>query len=181
MSSASSSLELLRRNLAEDRNWRRYSELCRQIQQSYPVKEVEEEILHLHAARTSRKPRQDTTAAILLKIAANEIRTRARLSEILVESMKPRRALEALIDLLETYLPTEYSRNFIGLKTKGDRDAIVDALLADGRRIVSRMERVESQVSVVIQDIDKSGYNLRLMGDMLELVARRESIAGITI
>ncbi len=140
------------------------------------VEELYDEIKRLHKLRLIRtmKPSDRDYVKKLVEASAQDQSTRSRLSEIRITTIKAVRSLESAVSSLKDYLIVEYSTDLSFVRTKGERENIIDTLLSKYKKYIDAVNSVSEQCLVVIEDIDKAAWSLKLQLDALQMTNRPE-------
>jgi hypothetical protein len=125
------------------------------------------EIENLHKSRNVRylSAGQPKFIESLVEASLKEQATRSRLVEISVTCLKAIRALERATENLSDYCLLTYSDIIKFARTKDERVRIINLVLRPFHKFLNEVETLKATCDLVIQDIDKSGYGLKLVVD----------------
>jgi hypothetical protein len=102
---------------------------------------------------------------------------RSRLSEICVQSSRITVKLGMACEKLSDYVNVTYADEIRSLgRTKEERSVVVNSLLRSAYDFISSLESVVEMAEIVIADIDKQHYSLKLTLDALNLHVNKEHI-----
>lgn len=143
-----------------------------------PIEEMHKEILTTHKTRSIRRlnTRANDFIDKVVEAAAGDINSRGRLTEIMVVALKASRQLKLAIETLSDYLIAKYGDNLRRVaSTKGERDKFIETLLRDFVNYVAKADTLREAAALVITDIDKDGYGLRVIVDTLRITNKSEN------
>ena len=133
-----------------------------------------EETTKIHSVRMARYLLPNLSLSDLQKAAVNESSYRSRLVEILMTVKTFSSALGDYLESMETYLFKKYPDLYEGLRYKTDRALITDKILRKYNKVYVEAAAIEENIELIITDIDKKAYTLRLLMDTIQLATQRE-------
>lgn len=128
-----------------------------------PTQDLVDEILRIHSVRgvrfltTSDAKFFDRVIDASIQDQAN----RSRLSEILMQCVRARGTLDNALSPLREYLLIRYANEITFLRTKDERVRVVNMALASFQRFLDKVDIVEQQARIVVEDIDKASFSLK--------------------
>lgn len=171
------SLASLRKALREDDAYIKYRNILKMAVSNGNFADITSEIESLHKGRLSRrlhlnKPNINTVVDSALQDASY----RSRCIEIIIVVSKTQRMLQASVDAIHNHIIAKYSEHLIDIRTKSDREAIVEHLLQPAYNKLTEIERIVEIAQYVVDDIDKAAWSLSNTIKALELMYSRESV-----
>ena len=164
----------------EDDAWLRYIGILGKVRNTN-TNELRKEVVRLHQNRGSRTLmlKSHINAEHLMRAHLEDMAYRSRLVEINIVVSKMFRRLEVTLGAITNHLVSNYSaylKETTVHRTKGDINTFVEALLEDGWAEHGALESTLDVCKQIIDDIDKGGWSLRNMVELLKIVAARESV-----
>lgn len=137
-----------------------------------PLEELLTEIESLNRLRLVRSLSSSSPDFVdkVIRASLNDQSVRSRLTEILSECLKASRALESAIDIFTDYALAHYEESLKSIRTKQERQTAVRSSLSDFRRYLDKVEHVRDAARLLIEDIDKSSWTLKLTIEALKLI-----------
>lgn len=167
------------RTLREDPDLARFSSVLATCQQALNLESAENEIRTLHLTRKARKLSSgNVSAPKLIDAVALEASTRSRLTELKLMIYRTTQLLTTHMMIARKHIQTEYRNEVRELSgtTKADREAFLDRLFPGARKLLDELESVETQIDVIVKDIDQVGYSMRELRELLSMILnKRES------
>lgn len=141
-----------------------------------PYETLIEEIENIHEVRKVRvlKAKENSIDKII-QANIQDQSFRSRLVEISMNALKAQRRLDSAITSLTNYILIEYSENLKVVKTKEERMRLLSISLEPFNRYLKRMNEIKEQADMVIHDIDKAAYSLKLTVDALKVSTQKET------
>ena len=168
----------LRKLIRADKKYIRLRQAFETLPQfQLPIEDMHKDILTTHKTRTIRRlnTRANDFIDKVVEAAAGDINSRGRLTEIMVVSLKASRQLKLAIETLSDYLVSQYGDRLRRIaSTKGERDKFIETLLRDFINYVAKADTLREAAAMVIADIDKDGYGLRVIVDTLRITNKYE-------
>lgn len=175
-----SSLRVLQSDLGEDEIFTAFNKVMTQIAGLFSYGSLNEEIMMIHQAREGRDlyldpsiPKSDRISKAILKNSAD----RSRLVELLIPLKRYRKTINKNLQAINNYLQVHYGIAFEGIKTKGDRELVIETLLGKAHGLLSDVEAVIESIEEIIHDIDQSGFATKDTVALVEVVHRNLSIS----
>lgn len=171
--------------LANSKEYKRYRAIIDDLDTSLSVEGIQQEVdLIITSRKLSVKSVSFKSIGVnkLTEISWNEVSHRARLSELLVQMNRHSNMLESLLDGIRNYISSTFIEELrINWKTQAERNSVLDSVLAKGYTLLSTVSGLSEEISLIIEDIDKSSYSLNRVANLLELTLRRESIVKVNV
>lgn len=169
----------LRKEIRKDAKYIRLREAFETLPQfQLPIEEMHKEIHTTHKTRSIRRLNTHAKDFIdkVVEAAAGDINARGRLTEIMVVSLKASRQLNIAIETLSDYLVSKYGDRLRRIaSTKGERDKFIETLLRDFIVYSKKADTLRESAALVITDIDKDGYGLRVIVDTMRINNKYEN------
>lgn len=163
----------IKQDIRETQDYKKFKRIVTQIESRLNIDKDYEEALSLHAGRTSRKLYGDKrySPKSLLDASSNDMGSRSRLVEIRVRCSKQIDILHDACKAMKHSMLTNFSEQ-IGarFKTVGDRQAFAETMMAQALEVERNGQGFIKLLDSLIEDIDKSGYHLSNMTDILKLL-----------
>lgn len=140
--------------------------------------ELTEEIQNLHTLRKTRILNRRSKSFIndIIDAMLDDGSKRARLVEITSVCYKTLHNLKNTLEDLEGYILYEYGSHMNGLRTKHEREQFVyHHVLRKFHKYLKKVERVYEAAKIVVEDIDKAGYNYRNLVEAVKLIKSKTS------
>lgn len=160
-------LEDLQRKIQRNKKYKRMLEAF-QTHKLYniPLKRYTQEVETIHISRNTRTLINfcDNGSARLVDelIRANlqDQGNRSRLTEIHIQCVRASAALTESLKKFKDYALLKYEPYLRKIKTKGERASFLDTVLEDFYTYIYECELVINLASIVIKDIDQTGWSL---------------------
>ena len=159
---------------------KRYKRL-REAFQSLPIYQLKiealnEELANLHKIREVRRLNTSDPAFVDALIRANnqDISTRGRASEIMMECVRIIDKLGHAVKLLQDHLLITYHDELRSYRTKEERLQVVRIVLRPFEKYINDASSLKEVSQIVITDIDKDNFAMNLTMRALELHVARE-------
>lgn len=166
----------LRASLLKDDTFKKYRMIVKNLKEKMDLEELYEEVMRLHAGRTSRTLYGTTPGPEKIQNAAlQDSSYRSRFTEIRVKVGKYADTLEIALDAVRIHLSTQYADSLPALKTKAERMGYFDGHLKVGLEFHRRMESLCKQVDLIIKDIDQNSYTIQHCIKVIELLYSRNN------
>lgn len=136
-----------------------------------PTEDLIKEIEQIHTARNIRFLTQSTPRFIEAVVDASlmDQANRSRLAEISMACFKAESTLNEALKPLRAYLMITYASDFAGIRTKEERLQIIDMALAPFTRFIERVSKTKTLAQMVVDDVDKGAWSLKLLVSALTL------------
>ena len=167
----------IKQDIRESQDFRKFKKIVAQVESRLNVEKDYEEAQALHSGRTSRKLYGDKrySGKSIIEASSNDMAARSRLVEIRV---KASRQIDVLHDACKTMkhsmltnFSDEINKRFT---TVGARTAFAETMIARALEIQTEGAGLIKVLDSLIEDIDKSGYHLSNMADVLKLLDSRK-------
>lgn len=170
----------LKNQIALDKKFKRYKEIVEMNYERINPTNLVDEIRDVAEIRTkttlSKAPRTD----LLKHLIDENLRAqayRSRLSEICVQCARVSAQLTNANDKIKDWISIKYGEELKQCgRTKDERMVVINALLRPSLELVKSLELVTSMALVIIQDIDKQHYSLKLTVDSLNIHVTKEHL-----
>lgn len=145
------------------------------------TKQFVTELSNLHSTREVRKLNRNNliggSQSQLLDANLQNAAFRSRCVEIKVQCFNTCSNLEEYLDSLKRYIFTKYVDYLKqDYTTQADRKEAVNQVLDNGLRRFKNLKKVITIADLVVEDIDKSGWTIKSILEVLELTTRRENV-----
>ena len=163
----------IKSDIRESGDYKKFRKIVSQVEARLNIDKDFEEAQALHNGRTSRKLFGDRrySPKSLLDASSNDMSARSRLVEIRVRASKQIDILKEACDAMKysmlTNFSTEINKRFT---TVGARKAFTETMIARALEIQGEGQAFIKALDSFIEDIDKSGYHLSNMTDLLKLL-----------
>lgn len=122
-----------------------------------------------------KSPRKMLTAIVQENLKAQSYRS--RLSEISLQSTRVVAQINNASAKMRDYINLTFNEEIKKLgRSKDDRAVISNVMLSKSIKYVDSLEALIEMAGIVISDIDKQHYSLKLAKETVELLIQRESI-----
>jgi predicted secreted protein len=111
----------------------------------------------------------------IIKANTSDQSHRGRMTEILMTCLRSRATLERACTALKHHLLVTYSTELRGFRTKEERTYVIDMALSPFIRYIDRIQLLQDTANLVITDIDKGQWGLKLTVSALQMDRSRES------
>jgi hypothetical protein len=158
-------LEPLKAKLRSDRRVKRLLTMFQELPlYQIPYKALMTEVERIHQTRNIRflSVTSPTFLEDVVDASVRDQSNRSRLTEISVQCFKARASLQEALDPMREYLLLTYAPDMGFVRTKEERKSLVDMALAPFGRFVKRTEVLSTMCDMVVADIDKASWSLRL-------------------
>lgn len=142
------------------------------------IESYEKEIETYHKARTIQRLNSRSSDFIdtVVEAVTTDISTRSRLTFLGLQCIKSSKSLELAVNSLSDYILSNYSEKIKKLaSTISERQKLIDAAMKEFKHYIIRVESLKSQVDYVIQDIDKSSFQMKMIVDAFRVDRKPES------
>ena len=174
------SMKELRRKIKLDEKYIRFSSLVQLNKTRINIASVMDEIRDIAEIRTksSLKYTMDSgLLAALMKENLNAQAYRSRLSEVCVTCSRISAKLESACEKVSSYLNVRFNDEIKLLgRTQAERGAVIQLLLQDAYEFIGGMSAIVEMSEIIIADIDKQHYSLKLTLDAMNLHVNKEHI-----
>ena len=135
------------------------------------------EISTLHQIREVRRLNTSDPHFIdrLIKANTQDQSSRGRLTEILMTCLKASQTLERACTALRHHILMEFTDELKSFRTKEERMYIIDMALSTFTRYIDRTKLLTDTARLVIDDIDKGSWSIRLSVQALQIDRKREA------
>ncbi len=171
--------KMLKAEIKKDARYIRLQEAFENLAEyQLPLEEMHKEILTTHKTRSIRRlnTRANDFIDKVIEAAAGDINARGRLTEIMVAALKASRSLKLAIETLSDYIVSKYGDKLRRVaSTKGERDKFIEGILRQFINYTAKTDCLREAAVLVITDIDKDGYGLRIIVDTMRIHNKPES------
>jgi len=137
----------------------------------FPLNAYEEEMTDIHKHRLVRNPKGRMSSEKIFKISRQEVMARARIVEMVVSSKKMHYRLATANKACKDFLN---SVKYIKGRTQAERASQIAGIVKKGTDRESEFAAFLASVQYIIDDIDKTYWNLKLQMDALNLASKPE-------
>lgn len=169
-------LKPIRDKLRLDRRCARLMSLFQELPiYQVPMEAFSKEIEQIHKSRSIRFLTQSSPRFIESVVDASILdqANRSRLTEISMSCYKAENTLTEALDPLRMYLLTAYAEDLKFARTKEERTQIINMALAPFLKFIANTTQVRTLADMVISDIDRGSWSLRLLVNAFQLKAGR--------
>jgi hypothetical protein len=163
----------IKNDIRETGDYRKFKIIVKEVEGRLNIEKDMAEALSLHAGRSSRKMFGDRKYSpnALLNASMNDMAARSRLVEIRVKCSNQIDVLHDACKAMRRSILTNFSER-IGtrFKTVGDRTGFADTIIARALEIEREGQAFLKVLDTLVDDIDKTGYHLSNMTDILKLL-----------
>ena len=162
----------LRDKLRADKRCQRLMTLFQELPvYQIPIEDDLKEIEQIHKTRNIRFLSQASPRFIEAIVDASILdqSNRSRLVEISMRCFRAETSLNAALDPLRTYLLSKYAAYFRSIRTREERRQVLDMALAPFLKFIGRTTEVRGLADMVIADIDKGAWSLKLLVSAYQL------------
>ena len=110
----------------------------------------------------------------MAKACAFEVAARSRLAEMAVVCSDIERALDSHLKHFSDYVMLTYSADLKLFSTIKERTKLIDSILRPFNEYLDDISSLKTQIYIYIEDIDKTGYAVKNMVSVFEVVIRNE-------
>lgn len=168
----SRNLSLLRDKLRADKRCQRLHTLFNELPiYQIGIEGLTKEIEQIHKTRNIRFLSQNTPRFIEAIVDASILdqANRSRMVEISMGCYRAETTLLEALDPLRSYLLLHYAEDFVGIRTKDERLQILNMALSPFLKFVARTTQVRTLANMVIDDVDKGAWSLKLLVSAYQL------------
>lgn len=171
------SVRAIRLLLKKDRVYVRLLETVAGINATINQERIAQEAKTLHSGRSSRKMyRVAMKPQPIYEAITLDLKTRARLVELQASILLSSSALKKAVTETRKYLLVTYSEEFADLASnQAGRVAGADRLLSAPIECLSMLESTQALLDLYITDLDKAGYGLTNVTNLLRTLLERNS------
>ena len=163
----------IKSDIRESSDYRKFKRIVTQVEARLNLEKDYEEAQALHSGRTSRKLYGDKrySPKSLLDASSNDMGARSRLVEIRVRCSKQIDVLKDACDAMKYSMLTNFSSEINKrFTTVGARKAFTETMIARALEVQNEGQAFIKALDSFIEDIDKSGYHLSNMTDILKML-----------
>lgn len=153
------------RALRQDPNYRRLKELFSTLPlYRLPVDELMKEIETTHRLRDVRRLNSLDPGFLdaLIKANTQEQSSRSRLTEIIMNCGRAIANLESALESLRYNLLLKHNDELRSYRTKEERLMVITLVLVNFKKYINQVKIVQDSAQLVVADIDKSAWSLKL-------------------
>lgn len=164
----------LRKKLDADETFARYKRIIDNANR-VNLEELLKEAVRLHSTRSVRSLSAKTSVGSksLSKALSEDQSYRSRIVELIVQIRAEYNPLNVATLAIRDHLNSKYSRE-LGVRTVAERESTWRKLTQKGSSRLEELSNAVETLEYVIEDIDKAGYALRNMVDLLQLTTKTE-------
>lgn len=171
--------KVLKNEIKKDPRYIRLQEAFENLPEyQLPIENMHKEIMTTHKTRSIRRlnTRANDFIDKVVEAAAGDINARGRLTEIMVAALKASRSLKLAIETLSDYIIGKYGDKLRRIaSTKGERDKFIEGIMRQFINYAAKADTLREAATLVITDIDKDGYGLRIIVDTMRIHNKPES------
>lgn len=173
-------MRLLRAKIKKDEQYKKFADTIRMNVERINTSNLMDEIRDIAEIRTKTSLVFTAKTELLKKLMEENLKAqgyRSRLSEICVQASRISAKIDVACEKLRDYINVTYSEEIKNIgRTKEERNMVANSLLQQAYEFTSGMESAVEMAEIVIADIDKQHYSLKLTLDALNLHVNKEHI-----
>lgn len=165
-------LDPLKEKLRKDSRVRRLAKAFDELPlYRIPVKDLLKEVETIHKTRSVRYLSTNNPKFLekIVDASVHDQSQRSRLTEISAQCMVAKASLEDALDPMREYLLIAYASDLTFLRTKDERRAFIDMALSTFNRFLNRITTLSNVCELIVKDIDKAAFSLRLQLDSFKI------------
>ena len=141
-----------------------------------PFEKLTNEVMEIHKTRSVRFLSRHEGHFIekIVDASLRDQANRSRLSEIAMTCYRAQASLEEALEPLQEYLIMTYGPEISFVRTKEERKQLVEMALRPFYKFVSQCSTLRNLIEIVVVDIDKAAWSLKLLISAYELHNRPE-------
>ena len=166
------SLVAIRDKIRADKRCERLMTLFKELPiYQIPIDASLKEIEQIHKTRNIRFLTQSSPKFIESVVDASimDQANRSRLTELSMACYRAETSLSEALDPLKSYLLLHYAEEFVGIRTKDERNKILEVTLSPFLKFIAKTTQVRNLANMVIEDIDRGAWSLRLLVNAFQL------------
>lgn len=178
MATVERSLKALRITMKKDKRYKRMRESFDRLPMfQLPIESLIKEVETLHKMREIRRLNTEDTGFVdsLIKANTSDQAIRGRLTEVIMACVRGASQLEKATRALRNHLLFTFTSELRSYRTKEERQQVVEMVLVPFRDYIDQISVLKEITELVVTDIDKGAWSLKLTTSALELHGRRES------
>lgn len=166
--------ERLKEKILGAKVFKKYRRILATIESQFDPIRIDTEIKTMHAGRLVRNldPKK-MDPRTLIEANIREISYRSRFVEIRVSLTSHKTNLEKTISAVRKFLISEYGAES-GIKTISERRQYFDRYFRAGISVIGEIDYLLDMLDRFVQDIDQSGFALKRLQGLLEMIYTRE-------
>jgi gas vesicle protein len=162
--------------VASDPEYKKFVRILKLTDEKVSFDNMVKELENMHASRIVRQLHLKTPGVnTLIKTSMQEASYRSRCAEIWLIVNKMKRLLDTATETIHDYIMANYA-NSLGVKTKGERVTMVNAILKRAYTRLNELEQIAEHAETVMKDIDQAAWNLSKALQGLELIYNRDRV-----
>lgn len=167
--------------IKKDKHFKKFSSIINtHIEHTNPMNLIDE-IRDISEIRTKTSVLYTSQKSDLLKsILEENLKAqayRSRLAEICIQCTRIVAKIKSASEKLKDYIHVNYNESIQECgRTKEERAMVVNSLLYEANAYINRISSVVEMAEILISDIDKQHYSLKLSIDALNLHVNKEQI-----
>ncbi len=141
-----------------------------------PIEQYLKEVESAHQIRPVRvlNPSDSHFVDKLISANTSDQSTRSRLTAIMMECVRASSTLQAATDSFREYVLMVYAEDLKSLRTKDERMMLINATLSPFLRYVTKVNTLRDTIKLVVDDIDKACWSLKLSVEAYKIHSQRE-------
>lgn len=141
-----------------------------------PFDNLHTEVMEIHKTRSIRYLNRNDGRFIekIVDASLRDQANRSRLSEIAMQCYRAQSSIEEALEPLQEYLIMTYGPEISFVRTKEERKQLVEMALRPFYKFVSQCSTLRNLIEIVVMDIDKAAWSLKLLISAYELHNRPE-------
>lgn len=165
-------MSALLKGIRDDPEYAKFKVIFTRIRERVDLDKDLNEVLNLHAGRTSRKlyGEKQYSVKALLDASLKDMSYRSRMVEIRVRASVQISVLEESVVALRKYLSTEYADDLREFGTVAERKSFVDRVLKSPLAYIEEANSLLDTIDILLKDLDQASFGLRNMLECLKLL-----------
>lgn len=161
----------------KDERYKTFKKIVEQVQGRVDFETARNEAVSLHSGlivRTLYGKKQFSPKTIIESVAQVQA-NRSRLVELRSKSQIHLSYLDEAAEAFKRYLMTQYADDLAGFRTKDQRDALLDRIMAKAQEILAEGKGFNNLLDGYIKDLDQAGYTHKALVDLLQMLEAKGS------
>lgn len=172
-----STTQVILSKVKKDERYKTYKKIVEQVQGRINFEKDREEARSLHSGlivRTLYGKKQFSPKTIIESVAQVQS-NRSRLVELRSNSQIHLSYLDEAAEAFKRYMMTQYADDLSGFRTKDQRDALLDRIMAKAQEILAEGKGYHMLLDGFIKDLDQAGYSHKALIDLLQMLEAKGS------
>lgn len=175
-------MKVLRSKIRKDVKYKKFEQIIEMNVERLNVNNLLDEIGDIAEIRTKTALVFNQSSDSIKQIIDQNLKAqayRSRLSEICVQCNRISSLVNLACEKIKDYINVTYSKEISSIgRTKEERGTVISSLMHTALEFISGLNSVIEMAEIIIADIDKQHYSLKLTIDALNLHVNKEHILG---